>query len=286
MSINFYIVSGMSGAGKSQALKAFEDFGFVCVDNMPLSMMSDFIDLCLKNAAQYSNVAVSIDSRAGRSLQKFRYIIDILKQKSIKYKTLFFNSDDLTLIKRYSETRLKHPLGKSIPQSISLEREMLKEIFNDCDEIIDTSAMTYGELKSAIANIAGLSSDNSQINISVLSFGYKYGIPLDCDIVYDARFLANPNYVADLKFKTGKDKAVKNYILKQKGFKSFISSFCKLINNSLPGYISSGKSYLTIAVGCTGGRHRSVFCAEEIAKFLISKKYKVNISHRDILRGK
>jgi UPF0042 nucleotide-binding protein len=131
-----------------------------------------------------------------------------------------------------------------------------------------------------------LSNDKGQIRLSVISFGYKYGIPLDADIVYDVRFLSNPNYVAGLQFKTGKDKAVKDYILKQKSFKKFIQSFCKIIEDSLPGYISSGKSYLTIAIGCTGGRHRSVFSAQEIAKFLISKKYKVNINHRDILRGK
>jgi UPF0042 nucleotide-binding protein len=276
----------MSGAGKSQALKIFEDFGFVCVDNMPLSMMEDFIKLCVKNPKQYSHIAASIDSRAGQYLDKFEHIKTVLKKNKIKYKVLFLNCDDLTLIKRYSETRLKHPLRKSIPQSIALERKMLKNLFADADEIIDTSSMTYGELKSSISKIIGLSNDKGQIIISVISFGYKYGIPLDADIVYDVRFLENPNYVASLKFKTGKDKAVKDYILKQKNFKKFIFSFCKALESSLPGYISSGKSYLTIAVGCTGGRHRSVFSAQEIAKFLISNKYKVSINHRDILRGK
>lgn len=287
MKTKFYIVSGMSGAGKSQALKIFEDFGFVCVDNMPLEMFGDFIDICLKNPGQYKNVAISIDSRAGKSLRSFREVLNIIKSKKIDYRVLFFNAQDSVLLRRYSETRRKHPLGKSVSEGIRLEREIIDKVFGVADEVVDTSDMTIGELKDTISKLTGLSNSIKQhLNLSVLSFGYKYGIPTDADIVYDVRFITNPNYVHGLKYKTGRDKEVKAYIEKQPEFGTFFDLFSKLIETTLPGYIKEGKSYLTIAIGCTGGRHRSVFTAEMLAKFLKDKKYKVKINHRDILRGK
>ncbi|MDR2860287.1 MAG: RNase adapter RapZ [Elusimicrobiota bacterium] len=286
MEINFYIVSGMSGAGKSQVLKIFEDLGFVCIDNMPLQMMDDFARVCLKNQEKYKNVAVSVDSRAGTALKDFKNILSSLEKKKIKHKTIFLNCNDSVLIRRFSETRRRHPLGKSVHKSIKLERKMLSDVFSCADEVVDTSETTMGELKKIILRVTGASAGKEYLNVSVISFGYKYGIPSDVDIVYDVRFLINPNYVADLRPKTGKDAPVKNYIIKQPVFKRFFSEFTKLIETTLPGYIDEGKSYLTIAIGCTGGRHRSVFTAEELAHFLRSKKYKVNINHRDIDRWK
>ena len=283
----FFIVSGMSGAGKSQALKIFEDFGFVCVDNMPLSMIVGFADICLKNPAKYNNVAISMDSRAGKSLDYFFDVLNSLKKKKINYKIIFFNAADSVLVRRYSETRRRHPLGKSVSEGIELERKMLDKVFGVSDEVIDTSDMTIGELKETISKLTGANIDAKQhFNVSVVSFGYKYGIPSDADIIYDVRFITNPNYVHGLKFKTGKDKAVRDYISKQKEFGVFFKIFSKLIEVTLPGYIKEGKSYLTIAVGCTGGRHRSVFTAEKLSEFLKKKKYKVKINHRDILRSR
>ncbi|MDR1696441.1 MAG: RNase adapter RapZ [Endomicrobium sp.] len=282
----FFIISGMSGAGKSQALKIFEDFGFVCVDNMPLQMASEFIDICLKNPAKYKNTAISVDSRAGEDLESFNAVLSLIKKKKINYRIIFFNAADSVLIRRYSETRRKHPMGKSVSESIALERKMLDGIFGISDEIIDTSDMTVGELKETISKLAGAEAGKSRLNVSVTSFGYKYGIPSDADIVFDVRFITNPNYVHNLKFKTGRDKAVKEYIKKQKEFGAFFDLFSKLIEKTLPGYIKEGKSYLTIAAGCTGGRHRSVFTAETLAKFLRDRKYKVKLNHRDILRGR
>jgi UPF0042 nucleotide-binding protein len=286
MKTKFYIVSGMSGAGKSQALKIFEDFGFVCVDNMPLQMTGDFIDICLKNQEKYKSVAMSVDSRSGKSINSLSDILEILKNKKIDYRIIFFNAAKNVLIKRYSETRRKHPLGKSVAEGIELERKIVDKVFGIADEVIDTSNMTIGELKDTIARLTGMTAKKEHLNVSVTSFGYKYGVPSDADIVFDVRFMTNPNYVHDLKFKTGRDSAVKNYIRRQKEFGSFFNIFSKLIETTLPGYIKEGKSYLTIAVGCTGGRHRSVFTAEELAAFLKKKKYKVNVNHRDILRGK
>jgi len=276
----------MSGAGKSQALKIFEDFGFVCVDNMPLQMVAGFIDICLKNTAKYKNTAISVDSRAGQDLESFNCVLELIKKKKINYRIIFFNAADSVLIRRYSETRRKHPMGKSVSESIALERQVMNKVFGISDEIIDTSDMTLGELRETISKLTGTETGKNRLDLSVTSFGYKYGIPSDADIIYDVRFITNPNYVHNLKFKTGRDKAVKEYIKKQKEFGSFFNLFSKLIENTLPGYIKEGKSYLTIAIGCTGGRHRSVYTAETLAKFLRSKKYKVKLNHRDILRGK
>jgi UPF0042 nucleotide-binding protein len=282
--VKLYIISGMSGAGKSQALKIFEDFGFVCVDNMPVQMVADFINICLKNSVRYKNVAISVDSRAGESLLSFKDMLSAFKKKNIEYKIIFLNASDSVLFRRYSETRRRHPLGKSVSEGIKLERKIVDRIFTVADEVINTSDITIGELKKVISVFAGIQQSRKQyLNISVLSFGYKYGLPNDADIVYDVRFITNPNYVRGLKFKTGRDEVVIKYIEKQKEFRVFFNTFSELIETTLPGYIKEGKSYLTIAIGCTGGQHRSVFTAEKLAGFLKSKKYKVKLNHRDIL---
>ena len=282
----FYIVSGMSGAGKSQALKIFEDFGYICVDNMPLQMVMDFVEICLKNPEKYRNVAISIDSRAGETLGSFKDILNFFRRKKIKYNIVFFNAADSVLIRRYSETRRIHPLGKSVSEGIKLERKVIAEVFGLADEVVDTSDMTIGELKDTISKLTGSGIRKQYLNISVISFGYKYGVPTDADIIFDVRFITNPNYVHELKYKTGRDKAVQKYIQKQKEFGTFFDLFSKLIETTLPGYIKEGKSYLTIAIGCTGGRHRSVYTAEKLTRFLKEKKYKVKLNHRDVLRGK
>jgi UPF0042 nucleotide-binding protein len=281
-----YIISGMSGAGKSQALKIFEDFGFVCVDNMPVQMIVDFIDICVKDSKKYKNIAIGIDSRAGEHLSGFKNFLAVLKNKKISYKIIFFTASDDIILRRYSETRHHHPSGKSVCEGIKQEKKMLDNIFSVADEVIDTSNLTIGELKKVISVLVDIQQfEKRYLNISVVSFGYKYGVPNDADIVYDVRFITNPNYVHELKYKTGRNKSVQKYIEKHKEFKAFFKEFSKLIESTLPGYINEGKSYLTIAIGCTGGRHRSVFTAEKLAAFLKSRKYKVKLSHRDILRG-
>jgi len=279
-----YIISGMSGAGKSQALKIFEDFGFFCVDNMPVQMFAGFADICLENPNKYKNIAVSVDSRAGESLAYFENALTALKKKKIVCKIVFLSASDSILARRYSETRHRHPLGESVPEGIKLERKALEGIFKAADEVIDTSSITVPELKRVISAFIGVFPLGRQcLNISVLSFGYKYGIPDSADIIYDMRFLANPYYVRGLKFKTGIDETVKRYIEKQREFRVFFDAFSKLVEKTLPSYVKEGRSYLTIALGCTGGRHRSVCVAEKLAEFLKNKKCKVNLNHRDIL---
>lgn len=282
--MKLYIISGMSGSGKSQALKIFEDFGFFCVDNMPLQVVLDFVDIYLKNPnSKYENTAISVDSRAGESLACFEDLLVALREKNIKCKIIFLNASDSVLIRRYSETRHCHPLGESLLEGIMLERKIIDGIFKFADEIVDTTNINVIELKELISVLIGVCQCREQyLNVSILSFGYKYGIPNDADIVYDVRFLANPNYVRELKFKTGKDETVRDYIEKQQEFKIFFNIFSKLICTTLPSYIKEGKSHLTIAIGCTGGKHRSVFTAIKLEKFLKNKKYKVKLKHRDI----
>jgi UPF0042 nucleotide-binding protein len=284
--IKLYIILGISGAGKSQALKIFEDFGFVCVDNLPIQMIVDFIDICTKDSKKYKNIAIGIDSRDEEHFSEFKNFFAVLKNKKVSYKVIFFTASDDIILRRYSETRHHHPSGKSVSEGTKQERKILDNIFSVADEIIDTSNLTIGELKKVISVLVDIQQlEKRYLNISIVSFGYKYGIPNDADIVYDVRFIANPNYVHELKYKTGCDKSVQRYIEKHKEFKVFFKEFSRLIKNTLPYYINEGKSYLTIAIGCTGGCHRSVFTAEKLAAFLKSRKYKVKLSHRDILRG-
>ena len=285
MKNNFLIVSGISGAGKSQVLNILEDFGFICVDNMPLEFVFEFIQLCKKNRKEYKNIALSIDVRAGKNINKISEILAALKKEKIKSKVFFLNADNATLLKRYSETRRKHPLGMLVKEGIITERKKMEVVRKVADVEIDTTNLTIGELKNTLAQLIGLSSDNRQLLLSIMSFGFKYGIATEADIVFDARFIPNPNYVTGLKMKTGKDLEVVKYIEKQKEYKGFFNKISNLLLSLMPGYIKEGKSQLTIAIGCTGGRHRSVATAEKLAKFFIKNKYKVKLYHRDILRA-
>ncbi len=285
MKNNFLIISGISGAGKSQVLNILEDFGFICVDNMPLEFVFEFIQLCKKNRKQYKNIALSIDVRAGKNINKISQILSALRKEKIKSKVFFLNADNATLLKRYSETRRKHPLGMIVKEGIVAERKMMEIVRKVADQEIDTTNLTIGELKNILAQLIGLSSTNRQLLLSIMSFGFKYGIATEADIVFDARFIPNPNYVTGLKTKTGKDVEVVKYIEKQKEYKGFFNKISSLLLSLMPGYIKEGKSQLTIAIGCTGGRHRSVATAEKLAKFFVKNKYKVKLYHRDILRA-
>lgn len=285
MKNKFLIISGISGAGKSQVLNLLEDFGYVCVDNMPLEFVSEFIKLYRKNRNEYKNVALSIDVRAGKNINKITDILAELKKEKINNEVFFLNADDGTILKRYSETRRRHPLGVIVKDGIKAERKMLKVVQRVANQEIDTTNMTIGELKNTLAQLIGLSSDKRNLLLSIMSFGFKYGIAAEADIVFDVRFVPNPNYVSGLKTKTGKDAEVVKYIEKQKEYKPFFDKISQLLKDLIPGYIKEGKSQLTIAVGCTGGRHRSVATAEKLAKFFIKNNFKVKIYHRDIFRA-
>lgn len=275
-----FIITGMSGAGKSQALKCFEDLGFYCIDNLPVALIPSFSEL-VKTEKHFKNVALGIDIREGRFLKGFVKSLDTLGRLGLDYKVIFLDASDPVILQRFSETRHRHPLGKNISQAVKEERKILFELKDRANKVIDTSNLTLGELKEILAGALELRR-STEMKLTVISFGYKYGIPLDADLVMDVRFLPNPNYIPRLKHKTGLDKPVGTYIRSRPGFRKFIADYTGQIKNLLPLYIKEGKSYLTIAIGCTGGKHRSVFIARQLAQNLSRFGFSVSEYHRDI----
>ncbi|MFH1378942.1 MAG: RNase adapter RapZ [bacterium] len=281
--MTFIIITGMSGAGKSNAIKCLEDLGFFCVDNLPVTLLPKFGELCLKLGGKMNRVAVVIDIREGRFLHQLTPVLAQIKSQGIDTKILFFDADNQTLMRRYSETRRKHPLGRRILEGITQERKLLHDIKAQADRICDTSNLTLHELRDLLILWVSAKEDNA-MQLTLMSFGFKYGLPSDADMVMDVRFLPNPNYIRNLKNLTGKEIKVKNYVMKHAITKKFLSSFQSLLKIIIPRYVHEGKSYLTIAIGCTGGRHRSVVLAGKISNFLASQEYQARIIHRDIDR--
>lgn len=276
----FYIITGISGAGKSQALKVFEDFGFYCVDNLPISLFDNFADMLAKSP-HLQRVALGMDIREGRSIASLPSILRGFKERGLEHRILFLDASDATVIQRYSETRHRHPLGKKIDEAIREERKRLLPIKEIADKVIITSSMTLGELKEKLSETLELTRTR-EMTLAIVSFGYKYGLPMDADIVIDVRFLPNPNYVSKLRKLTGLSAGVARYIIGQPIARKFITDYLKLITGLLPHYVREGKSYLTIAVGCTGGRHRSVFLTHHMAQKLRSSGHPIQEFHRDI----
>ncbi len=280
----FWIVTGMSGAGKSQTINCFEDFGFYCVDNIPVELLPKMADLCSRSGRPLQRVALGIDIREGGFLRDFLGTVEQLKKQGVDCKIVFLEADDKTLLRRFSETRRRHPLGTSVEAGIKEERKQLLKIKELADKIIDSSNLTLSELKQRILELLDSRDTHTEMQLSVVSFGYKYGLPVDSDLVWDVRFMPNPNYRPNLRTKTGRDAAVRRYVLATPQAQRFGKKFFEIVTESLPHYIQEGKSYLTIAIGCTGGRHRSVVMAEELSSYLKKRKYKVRVHHRDIDR--
>jgi UPF0042 nucleotide-binding protein len=270
----------MSGAGKSQALKCFEDLGFYCVDNLPVALIPSFAGQ-LRTSRHLRQTALGLDIREGRFLRGFADAYDAFNKHGVKHKTIFLDADDATLVQRFSETRHRHPLGKNISQAVREERKLLSGVKAKADKVIDTSRLTLGELKEIISAALELRR-SSEMKISVMSFGYKHGLPLDADLVMDMRFLPNPNYVDRLKKRTGLDRPVGDYLRSKPVLKTFMRDYMAQIKRLVPLYVKEGKSYLTIAIGCTGGRHRSVFMAHALAEELSRSGLSVSEHHRDI----
>ncbi len=275
-----FIITGISGAGKSQALKAFEDFGFFCVDNLPLALLDRFADLLLQSP-HLQRVALGMDIREGRFLSGLPETLRRLKARGVDHRVLFLDASDVAVIQRFSETRHRHPLGLKVAEAVREERKRLLPIKEIADKVIDTSHLTLGELKEKLSEALGLRRAREMV-LSVVSFGYKYGLPMDADIVMDVRFLPNPNYVARLRRLTGLHAGVRRHILSQPSTRRFLDDYERLIRRLLPHYVREGKSYLTIAVGCTGGRHRSVFIAHDLARRLRKSGQPVQEFHRDV----
>ncbi len=275
-----FIITGMSGAGKSQTLKIFGDFGFYCVDNLPLALFKNFIDY-VTASTDHENIALGIDMREGDRLKDLPSLVKTIKNPEFDIKVIFLDASDECLIRRFSETKHKHPIHKKLAAAIAHEHDFLRPIKATADKVIDTTDLKLGELKEKISALLEIKKEG-EMQISVVSFGFKNGILKDTDIVMDVRFLPNPYYVKELKEKTGLDKEVQEYILSFKESQEFADKIADLIKYLIPKYIKEGKSYLTIAMGCTGGKHRSVFMAHQLAETL--KKQGVNASefHRDI----
>lgn len=291
--MKFVILTGMSGAGKSTALKMMEDMGFYCVDNLPIPLLEKFVELSELQNAELQKVALGIDARSGQALEELREVLDRIEAKGGDFEILFLDSDDGVLVKRYKETRRSHPLAPNerVDKGIALERERLAFLKQRADYILDTSQLLTRELKAEIEKIFLKNQDYKNLFITVLSFGFKYGIPVDSDLVFDVRFLPNPYYVEGLRAKTGNDTEIQEYVLQFKEAHTFLDKLNDMIEFLIPNYISEGKNQLVISIGCTGGKHRSVTLANELYKRLSGKtEYGLKIEHRDIgkdaLRGK
>lgn len=276
----FFIITGLSGAGKTQALKILGDFGFYCVDNLPVALLKDFVKY-VKDNPNLTTIALGIDIREGSNLPSLPTVLDKIKADGFETKLIFLDASTEVLLRRFSETKHRHPLEDELTAAIKEEKVFLKPLKIAADEIINTSSTTLGDLKDEMSKILQVKKSQEML-ISVISFGYKNGIPLEADLVMDVRFLKNPYYVAALREKNGLDKEVQEYILKSPYTKTFIKKFTDMIIYLLPKYIKEGKSYLTIAVGCSGGKHRSVFMAHHLALALQKKGFNCIETHRDI----
>jgi UPF0042 nucleotide-binding protein len=276
----------MSGAGKTLALHALEDAGYFCVDNLPPRLLPILVDLCSQSRQPIMKVALVADVRGGEFFRDLTNAVNKLRSESYEVRVFFLEANDEVLVQRYKETRRRHPLsnnGRDLLQAIQLEREQLAEIRELADEVIDTSGLTPQQLRDEILRRLQLG-DGTTMQVKVVSFGFKYGVPVDADLVFDVRFLPNPNYDPALRPLTGQDERVKEFVLKQTETKEFLSRLKALLEFTLPLYRREGKSYLTIAVGCTGGRHRSVTLAEAIAEIVKANGFVCTVVHRDIGR--
>ena len=275
------IVTGLSGAGKSNALNCLEDMGYYCIDNMPPALIGSFIDLAKTNKLNVDKAAICIDSRSGEGYRGFDQQLN--KYHDTDYKIMFLEASDETLIRRFNETRRNHPLNvSSVKDGIRKERAFLAKARSISNYVIDTSNMKTAKLKEVIKDIVMKGEEKQTFIINIQSFGYKHGMPLDADMVFDMRFIPNPYYVPSLKELTGNSMKGKNYVLRQQVTVEFMEKIVPLLEEIIPAYMQEGKYHLNIACGCTGGHHRSVASANELARIFREKGYRITLAHRDL----
>ncbi len=284
--MRFVMITGMSGAGKTQVMHVLEDMGYYCIDNMPLVFLVPFAKMCFKETNKFENVAIVVDIRGGDMFDEIGGALKELDQQNFPYEILFLEARESILVKRYKETRRKHPLSMNgtIEDGIMRERERLAYLRGQATHIIDTSRLLTRELKQIILDIYGETEEN-YFRIQVESFGFKYGIPRDADLVFDVRFLPNPFYIDALKEHNGTEECVRDFVMKYDQSREFLTKLDDMLTMLIPHYMEEGKSELVIAIGCTGGRHRSVAIAEAIHKKLSSKNFNSIIRHRDMAKG-
>ncbi len=286
--MRFLIISGMSGAGKSQALDVFEDRGFYCVDNMPIALIPKFAELCMAMTDKYNNVALVTDVRGGddADFTELFSSLDSIRDIGFEYMVLFLDADNSVLINRYKETRRKHPLDQTgIADALDNERRILDPIKKRANYIVNTTTFKPAHLREYLLNLFLERNESELFLVHVVSFGFKYGIPVESDLLFDVRFLPNPYYEPELKNGCGLDKRVQEYVFNDGTAEELLVKMQDLIDYLLPHYIREGKPTLTISIGCTGGRHRSVAMAEKIADKLKHAGYGVSVTHRDMDRG-
>ncbi|MCR2043965.1 RNase adapter RapZ [Anaerosalibacter massiliensis] len=281
--MEFVIITGLSGAGKSQAMRALEDIDYYCMDNLPPQLLPEFAELCYESKRDIKKVAVVVDIRGGIFFDALFNSLEKLGKKGLKYRILFLDALDNVLITRYKEQRRPHPLSLNgrLIDGITKERKLLKEVKEKADYIIDTSKLTIGMLKGEIRRIFVEGGESKKLTISVVSFGFKHGMLLDADLVFDVRFLPNPYYIKELRDFTGRDENVRDYVLKWEQTKIFINKLLDMLNFLIPYYIEEGKTQLVIGIGCTGGKHRSVTIANVLYEELAKEGNRVIINHRD-----
>lgn len=283
--MRFVILTGLSGAGKTQTIRNLEDLGFFCVDNLPPILIPKFAEACYQSNGNIDRIALVIDIRGGKFFDDLFESLTFLKEQEYKYEILFLEASDEVLVKRYKETRRKHPLAPEgrVLNGIASERKKLKDIRERADHIVNTTKLSARELTEEINNIyAEEGQIETKLIITVLSFGFKYGIPVDSDLVFDVRFLPNPYYIPELKQYSGNDQPVRDYVLECEETKVFIEKLQDMLQFLIPNYKKEGKRQLIVSIGCTGGRHRSVAIANKIHEMLDRDGYNSNIDHRDI----
>lgn len=285
--MEFIVISGLSGAGKSQAASFMEDIGYFVVDNMPAALIPRFAELCMAGQGQYDRVAIVCDIRGGQTFDGLFAALTDLDKMGCEHKILYMEASPETIIKRYKETRRRHPLAKdnrSLDEAVRLERTILAPVRSRAEYIVDTTAFSAAKLRGEILRIFGSGGPQQAMSVSVISFGFKYGLPIEADLVFDVRFLPNPFYIAELRHQTGLDKAVYDFVFGYQQSKDFMTYLERLIGFLLPQYVEEGKTALVIAIGCTGGQHRSVAVTRALADFIRQKGYNATENHRDMTR--
>lgn len=283
--MRFVIVTGMSGGGKSTALKMLEDAGFYCVDNLPVQLLEKFVELISEPGSEISKVALGLDVRADQSFEDINRVVDKLKTNGIEFEILFLDAREQTLIRRYKETRRSHPLALDgrVEDGVRQERKVLETIRKEANYVLDTSNLLTREFKEELDRIFVENQEYNSLMITVMSFGFKHGIPADADLVFDVRFLPNPYYIEELKHKTGNDREVQEYVMSFPEAEEFMKKLQDMMGFLLPKYVSEGKNRLVIAVGCTGGKHRSVTLANELYRRMKDYgNYGFKLYHRDV----
>ena len=283
LEVKFTIITGLSGAGRSEAAKVFEDLGYFVIDNLPPALIEKMAELVVHRTSKIKQVALVVDARGGEFFAELDKELSELKDRGIEYRILFLEASDQVLVRRFEASRRKHPLeSERITEGIAEERLLMRQLRDQADVILDTSNVNVHELRNKISSLFAEAAPKSGIAVNIISFGYKHGLPLDADMVFDCRFLPNPHWVEDLRPLNGTNRKVRGYVLTAEGAEEFLGKIRQLLGFLLPGFVTEGRHYLTIGIGCTGGKHRSVVVADEVARYLQERGFPSTVVHRDL----